>query len=233
MHNILLVDMISVPDGGGMSLESEHGIYVSRLAEATQRSVIIRNVIVDEELEPYCEQNDIDIVVFAIENSSRLIQRCLNASRGLRIPYIFVSSTMHDYSLPGHLLVPVTMLEEEVYKAQVAVTFSRRLECEVSLLCAHDYGSKARTNAGKIRTLLQQADASVKEVDAMKDSFRLYNEVIDRQRELKADMIFWTASRDYGLDDIIFGPPERKIIAKSLVPVMLVSPRDDLFSLCD
>jgi len=32
---------------------------------------------------------------------------------------------------------------------------------------------------------------------------------------------------------LIFGPPERKAIARSQVPVMLVNPREDLFSLCD
>jgi len=35
------------------------------------------------------------------------------------------------------------------------------------------------------------------------------------------------------LDDILFGPPERKAIQRALVPVMLVNPREDLFSLCD
>ena len=48
-----------------------------------------------------------------------------------------------------------------------------------------------------------------------------------------ADMIVWTASRDYGLDDLIFGPAERKLILRSVVPIALLNPRGDLFSLCD
>ena len=41
------------------------------------------------------------------------------------------------------------------------------------------------------------------------------------------------ASREYGLDDWLFGPPEQYVICHSPVPVMLVNPRADLFSLCD
>ena len=140
---------------------------------------------------------------------------------------------MQELRLPKRVLLPVTMLEEEVYKAQVAGTFVRRLGCEVSILVAHDYGSKARINADKINTALQQTNAQVVIEQAEKDSFHILNEVVDRLKNNADDLVFLTASRDYGLDDIIFGPPERKVIRQSIVPVMLVSPRDDLFSLCD
>ena len=58
-------------------------------------------------------------------------------------------------------------------------------------------------------------------------------EASERQRDFQHDLLILTASRDYGLDDILFGPPERKAIQRALVPVMLVNPREDLFSLCD
>lgn len=68
---------------------------------------------------------------------------------------------------------------------------------------------------------------------ARKNSFSLIREASERQRDFRHDLLVLTASRDYGLDDILFGPPERHAIRRSLVPVMLVNPRDDLFSLCD
>ena len=68
---------------------------------------------------------------------------------------------------------------------------------------------------------------------ARKDSFKLTQEAAERQRDFQHDLLILTASRDYGLDDILFGPPERKAIQRALVPVMLVNPREDLFSLCD
>ena len=44
-------------------------------------------------------------------------------------------------------------------------------------------------------------------------------------------LLMISASRDYGLDDILFGPKELKVI-KSTVPVMVINPRGDLYALC-
>jgi len=46
-------------------------------------------------------------------------------------------------------------------------------------------------------------------------------------------MIIVSASRDYGLDDILFGPKEYHVVKKSDIPVLLVNPRGDLYALCD
>ena len=224
MHSILHIDMLD---------NILHKNYAEMLSSAMERNLLRLSDFPDKELEEYCEVQDADIVLFSVDNSTRIVQRALNASRSLRIPYIFITSTMQELRLPKRVLLPVTMLEEEVYKAQVAGTFVRRLGCEVSILVAHDYGSKARINADKINTALQQTNAQVVIEQAEKDSFHILNEVVDRLKNNADDLVFLTASRDYGLDDIIFGPPERKVIRQSIVPVMLVSPRDDLFSLCD
>ena len=47
-----------------------------------------------------------------------------------------------------------------------------------------------------------------------------------------ADIAIITASREYGLDDIIFGPKELHIIKKSEIPLMVLNPRGDLYVLC-
>ena len=78
-----------------------------------------------------------------------------------------------------------------------------------------------------------QLPISYEVVLARKDSFKLMQEASERQQDFQHDLLILTASRDYGLDDILFGPPERKAIQRALVPVMLVNPREDLFSLCD
>jgi nucleotide-binding universal stress UspA family protein len=55
---------------------------------------------------------------------------------------------------------------------------------------------------------------------------------VKRQEELQADLLMISASRDYGIDDIIFGPKEEKIVKKSTIPVMVINPRKDLYALC-
>lgn len=189
------------------------------------------------------ENND-DIKLIECANDKRTIQRYLNESREERRPYVFVTNTMTIKPL-RRLLVPVSMLEEETYKAQICTYLARKTGAHIILLQANDYGSHARQNVNRIVTHIEKVNENIQQspgtdhpisyeiVLARKDSFKLVQEAAERQRDFQHDLLVLTASRDYGLDDILFGPPERKAIQHALVPVMLVNPREDLFSLCD
>ena len=191
--------------------------------------------------------NNDDIKLIRCANDRRAIQRLLNENREERRPYVFVTNTMTVKPL-RRLLVPVSMLEEETYKAEICTYIARKTGAHIILLQANDYGSHARQNVNRIVThiqkinerLAQSADTgqatpaiSYEIVIARKDSFKLTQEAAERQRDFQHDLLILTASREYGLDDVLFGPPERKAIQRALVPVMLVNPREDLFSLCD
>ena len=208
------------------------------------------------------ENND-DIKLIECENNKRVIQRHLNECREERRPYVFVTSTMTIKPL-RRLLVPVSMLEEETYKAEICTYIARKTGAHIILLQANDYGSHAKQNVNRIVTHINKVNErlvnqsvspqdglsekrsvsdsgpsgaagpiSYEIVLARKDSFSLIQEAAERQRDFQHDLLILTASRDYGLDDLLFGPPERKAIQRALVPVMLVNPREDLFSLCD
>ena len=182
--------------------------------------------------------NNDDIRLVECDNNTRTIQRHLNACREERRPYLFLTPTMTVKPL-RRLLVPVSMLEEETYKAEICTYLARKTGAHIILLQANDYGSHARQNVNRIITHIEKINTQVESpityevMQAHKDSFSLIREASERQRDFRHDLLILTASRDYGLDDILFGPPERKAIQRSLVPVMLVNPREDLFSLCD
>ena len=182
--------------------------------------------------------NNDDIKLIECENNTRVIQRHLNESREERRPYVFVTNTMTIKPI-RRLLVPVSMLEEETYKAEICTYLARKTGAHIILLKANDYCSHARQNVNRIVTHIRAvAEKTGEKISyevciARKDSFKLIQEAAERQRDFQHDLLILTASRDYGLDDILFGPPERKAIQKALVPVMLINPREDLFSLCD
>ena len=183
------------------------------------------------------ENND-DIKLIECTNDRRTIQRYLNEGREERRPYVFVTNTMTVKPL-HRLLVPVSMLEEETYKAEICTYLARKTGAHIILLQANDYGSHAKQNVNRIVTHIKAISEKTGEpisyevAMARKDSFGLIREAAERQRDFRHDLLILTASRDYGLDDLLFGPPERKAIQRALVPVMLVNPREDLFSLCD
>lgn len=184
------------------------------------------------------DDND-DIRLVRCENLSRDIQDNLNDCREERRPYVFVTDTMREVTNLRRILVPVTMLEEEVYKAEICTYLARKTGAHLILLLAKDYGQKARQNVQRIVTHIRSVaektgtDISYEVQEGRKDSFSIYREAADRQKDFGHQLLILTASREYGLDDLIFGPTERRVIRHSQVPVMLINPRADLFSLCD
>lgn len=180
-----------------------------------------------------------DIVFHTCANDSRAIQHVLDECRELRSPYVVITPSMREPSALRRIIVPVSRLEEETYKAEICTYLARKTGAHIILLQAKDYGSRAKQNVGRMVTHIQAVSEktgtpiSYEVVEARKDSSKVNREAAERQRDFVADLILLTASREYGLDDILFGPQERHVIQRALVPVMLVNPRDDLFSLCD
>ena len=207
-----------------------------------------------------------DIRVERCDGTRRNIQQVLDACREERRPYVVLkeqgtrskearhisnNSDSIDINLDSlfltpesNILVPVTMLEEEVYKAEICTYLARKTGAHLILLRANDYGSKAKQNTQRIITHIQTIaertgdNITYEERVAKGDSFHIHTELhtytsLPFREGTGVGLIILTASREYGLDDWLFGPPEQYVIRHSPVPVMLVNPRADLFSLCD
>lgn len=160
------------------------------------------------------------------------MRRLLNDCRELRIPYVFYKDSFKPLNLTK-VVLPIGFLIEELEKAQFAAAFGRFCGSEVKMLLANDYGSKAAANAEKMKELFDKFDFNYTQDKATKDSFKVEAESIQVAEKELAGMIIVSASRDYGLDDILFGPKEYHVVKKSPVPVLLVNPRGDLYALCD
>ena len=201
-----------------------------------------------------------DIRVEHCDGSRRGVQQVLDACREERRPYLVTTPLTSNLSPLTSILVPVTMLEEEVYKAEICTYLARKTGAHLILLRANDYGSKAKRNTQRIITHIQTIaertgeTITYEERVAKGDSFHIHKEIVGDQvirllgnrapqnatsisgnpdEAMRGGLILLTASREYGLDDWLFGPPEQYVIRHSPVPVMLVNPRADLFSLCD
>ena len=160
------------------------------------------------------------------------IQPILNLCKPLRVPYLIINQNVTTPQI-NKALVPVGFLTEEKEKGIFASKLARFCNSSITLLKANDYGSRAERSANQIRTLFEKLEVSCKIELARKDSFKVQHEASLRASNGEADLIIITASREYGLDDVIFGPPERKIIQNTTVPVMVINPRPDLYVLCD
>ena len=102
-----------------------------------------------------------DIRLIECANDRRTIQRHLNDCRDERRPYVFVTPTMNVKPL-RRLLVPVSMLEEETYKAEICTYLARKTGAHIILLQANDYGSHARQNVNRIVTHIKKISQKLK-----------------------------------------------------------------------
>ncbi len=186
-----------------------------------------------KEIYTFCEDNEVSFLFIQLtENKSRKIQQLLNACRELRIPYILFKDSFGQLRTEK-ILLPVNFLEEEVEKAQFASTFGRFCKSEITILQANDYGTKASKNTARMKELFDKFALNIRIEKATGDSFKVDKEALNKAVEINAGLIIITASRDYGLDDILFGPKEQDLIKKSNVPLLIVNPRGDLYALCD
>lgn len=180
-----------------------------------------------------CEEIEASFLLLQLnENKGKSIQRLLNACRTLRIPYILYKNTFAKIE-PKKVLVPVGFLEEEIEKAQFASAFGRFFGSEILLLPANDYGSKAAQTTEKMVSLFDKFSLNYTIQKAKADSFKVDKESVQIAVNEHYDIVLISASRDYGLDDMFFGPKEQHLVKQSSLPVLLVNPRGDLYALCD
>ena len=196
----------------------------------TENQIFVRNSK-KTVLSEICEELEASFLFIQLSDN-KLIRKQLNVCRDLRIPYLFYKDSFDELDLKK-VILPIGFLEEELEKAQFASAFGRFCGSEIKMLLANDYGSKAATNADKMKSLFDKFDFNYKLEKAVKDSFKVEAESIQVAENEKAGLIIVSASRDYGLDDILFGPKEYHVVKKSNIPVLLVNPRGDLYALCD
>jgi hypothetical protein len=182
-------------------------------------------------LSEICEELETSFLLIQLSDN-KFIRTQLNACRELRIPYLFYKDSFDELDLKK-VILPIGFLEEELEKAQFAAAFGRFCGSEIKMLLANDYGSKAANNAEKMKELFDKFDFNYTLEKATKDSFKVEAESVQVAENEKAGIIIVSASRDYGLDDIWFGPKEYHVVKKSSVPILLVNPRGDLYALCD
>ena len=198
----------------------------------TDANILVRNSK-NKVLSAICEEVEASFLIIQQANGQgKLIRSLLKDCRELRIPYLFYKDSFPALNLTK-VVLPVGFLEEELEKAQFAAAFGRFCGSEIKMLLANDYGSKAATNADKMKSLFDKFDFNYTLDKATKDSFKVEAESIEVAQKEGAGLIIVSASRDYGLDDILFGPKEYHVLKKSEIPVLLVNPRGDLYALCD
>ncbi len=185
------------------------------------------------ELAHVCDTFEASLLLIQWEGKpKRMLRSMLKICRDLRIPYLFFKDNFRTLSL-SKIMVSVGFLVEEYEKAQFASAFGRFCKADILILQANDSGSKAANTVVKMKALFDKFELRYEVEKAKSDSFSLDKEAVRRGVIENYDMALISASREYGLDDILFGAREYHLIRKSNIPLLIINPRGDLYSLCD
>ncbi|HRR62241.1 MAG TPA: universal stress protein [Paludibacteraceae bacterium] len=186
-----------------------------------------------KELPEICEKVEALFLLIQLpDDSKKNIRFWLSQCRELRIPYVLFKDSFSSLDL-SRVIVPINFLEEEIEKAQFASAFGRFCGSKIIILLANDYGSKARQTAEKMKELFDKFQLNYTLTKGNSDSYKIEKEAVQVAINEDAGIILVSASREYGLDDIVFGPKELHLVKKSPVPILLVNPRGDLYALCN
>ena len=220
-----LTEQTSLAFGEQLAEGFNYDLHSLTIGDKTEDNVVRLGDVAD-----VVEQLDASLLVVELTNKLS-VQTYLDAFRALRIPYLFVRAGQKPNF--EKVALPISFLIEDKEKGPFAAAFGRFLKSQLIIFQPKDYGTKALQNIDAIKTLLDSFQLNYEVRKASKDSNGVEREAANWAASGEAGLVLVSASREYGLDDLLFGSKERKMITRTNVPIMLINPRGDLYTLCD
>ena len=220
-----LTEQTSLAFGEQLAAGFNYDLHSLTIGDKTEDNVVRLGDVAD-----VVEQLDASLLVVELTNKLS-VQTYLDAFRALRIPYLFVRAGQKPNF--EKVALPISFLIEDKEKGPFAAAFGRFFKSQLIIFQPKDYGTKALQNIDAIKTLLDSFQLNYEVRKASKDSNGVEREAANWAASGAAGLVLVSASREYGLDDLLFGSKERKMITRTNVPIMLINPRGDLYTLCD
>ena len=220
-----LTEQTSLAFGEQLAAGFNYDLHSLTIGDKTEDNVVRLGDVAD-----VVEQLDASLLVVELTNKLS-VQTYLDAFRALRIPYLFVRAGQKPNF--EKVALPISFLIEDKEKGPFAAAFGRFFKSQLVIFQQKDYGTKALQNIDAIKTLLDSFQLNYEVRKAFKDSNGVEREAANWAASGEAGLVLVSASREYGLDDLLFGSKERKMITRTNVPIMLINPRGDLYTLCD
>ena len=220
-----LTEQTSLAFGEQLAAGFNYDLHSLTIGDKTEDNVVRLGDVAD-----VLEQLDASFLVVELTNKLS-VQTYLDAFRALRIPYLFVRAGQKPNF--EKVALPISFLIEDKEKGPFAAAFGRFFKSQLVIFQPKDYGTKALQNIDAIKTLLDSFQLNYEVRKASKDSNGVEREAASWAASGEAGLVLVSASREYGLDDLLFGSKERKMITRTNVPIMLINPRGDLYTLCD
>lgn len=223
--------------GTALAVDSKSHKLASYLAESFELEMISRKLDSKTTLESALEGEDVILLVLQLSEKKVLkkeLKNYLALCRELRVPYILVKEWESIAASIDLIYAPIGYLVEEKEKGKWTGSFNKFIQSQIVFLQPKDRGTRAARNLKFITDLMDKRQSPYSVVQGLKPTHKSPFEALQlmSNHEKKNAMLMLSSSREYGLDDIVFGPREFHVVKKASMPVMLINPRDDIYMLC-
>ncbi len=157
----------------------------------------------------------------------------IKATKKLQCAFLTVKDDNPPADLLKYIYIPISHKKEEKEKLIWAEHFCKDKDIRLKLIPAKDEEPLAKAIIhNHLNFACRQFEAAgipFEIIHGIKSSYKIDQETIQLAAENKDGMILVMATKHYGPEQDIFGPPELKtIINKDNIPVLCVNPRKDL-----
>lgn len=163
--------------------------------------------------------------------------RLVSDYRELRIPILVVQNKMPEPDVFNHIILPIDFTKESKEKASWAGYLSKLNNSAVTIIYTkyrdEFFAVQLRNNLLLVKKLFNTLETNFDIHKAEKVKYSLDRYGVSYAKMKKAGMIIIMTTKEWGIDDFLLGPVEKKIITnEDQLPVMMINPRDDLFIPC-
>ena len=215
-------------------IQNQSGVVVNAYALPGKVNIIIRTVI---------ERINAIILVAGLNPLNRTALHYFHPLnlvtdyRELRIPVLVVQNKMPDAHTFRHIILPIDFTKESKEKASWAGYFSKLNRSAITIIHTEYrdgfFAAQLRNNLILVQKLFNTLEAAYEIHKAEKVKYGIDRYGVSYAKMKEAGMLNIMAAKEWGIDDFLLGPPEKKIITnEDQLPVMMINPRDDLYVPC-
>lgn len=241
--NMPLVIFAVYPEGSGVENTAYKSSIESFIQEVCEKELFlnykihIANGTLVESAAEYATENKSATVIFGLHPPKGFSPfygvKFIKATKALNTPFIVVQNEEPAARVFEYLYVPISHKKEGKEKLVWLESFCCNNNIKVKLVPAKtsDIASNiiVQNHLNFAIRQLETVGIPFEVIQGEQGIYKINQEAIQMAAQNKDGIVIITATKHYGPDQELLGPPELKsLINKEMVPVMCVNPRKDL-----
>ncbi len=219
-------------------IPKQKGVEATETVQLIQHHYLAHNEI--HQLYGFCEEQNGFICIMEVSKKLGKLntpKNVLKLAMKSRIPFLFIQNSAPKEINFKNIVLPIDFQRQSKEKALWASYFSAFNQSIIHVLSAtykdEYYRSQSKNNLVFVERMFENLGTLYQKTNFEKAGFKIDRVAIEYAAKNNFGSVVILGTSDYNIDDMIFGPPELKLIQNPYqIPIIYLNPRSDLFVLC-